>query len=61
MTDTTTKDPNPREIEVTPEMIDAGLAAMEPFAFTSFDGYDMPKALPEIFRAMLKAKASENG
>ena len=41
-------------IEVTPEMIEAGLAAMEPFAFTSMDGYDMEKALPAAFKAMAK-------
>jgi hypothetical protein len=46
--------------EVTPEMIEAGLAAIEPYAYTSFDGYDMMNALPAAFRAMLKARASEN-
>ena len=39
-------------LEVTDKMIDAGLAAIEPFAFTSMDGYDMLKALPAAFRAM---------
>jgi hypothetical protein len=43
-------------IEVTDEMIDAALAAIEPFALTSADGYDMLKALPAAFRAMSKKR-----
>ena len=43
------------EIEVTPEMIDAARAAMEPYAFTSMEGYDMERALPAAFRAMWAA------
>ena len=41
------------EIEVTPEMVEAGLAAMEPFRFTSFDGYEMLPALEAAFKAMI--------
>jgi hypothetical protein len=37
-------------------MIDAALAAIEPFALTSADGYDMLKALPAAFRAMSKKR-----
>lgn len=43
-------------IEVTDEMIDAGLAAIEPYVLTSMDGYDMLKALPAAFRAMSKKR-----
>jgi hypothetical protein len=46
---------NSPEIEVTPEMIEAALSAMEPYAFTSIEGYDMEKALPAAFRAMMTA------
>jgi hypothetical protein len=45
--------PEAEEIPVTDDMIDAGLAAIEPFAFTSMEGYDMGKVLPAAFRAML--------
>jgi hypothetical protein len=31
------------EIEVTPAMVEAAREAIEPFAFTSMDGYDMEK------------------
>ena len=41
------------EIEVTPEMIEAAYRAIEPYAFTSMEGYNMEKALPAAFRAML--------
>jgi hypothetical protein len=42
----------PDEIEVTSEMIEAGVEAMEPFSFTSMEGYDMERALRAAFRAM---------
>jgi hypothetical protein len=42
------------EIEVTPEMLDAGRDAMEEHAFTSMEGYDMEKALPAAFKAMIR-------
>jgi hypothetical protein len=42
------------EIDVTPEMIDAGRDAMEEYAFTSMEGYDMRRALPAAFKAMLR-------
>jgi hypothetical protein len=45
-------------IEITPEMIEAARAAIEPYAFTSMEGYDMEKALPAAFRAMLAAARS---
>lgn len=40
--------------EIQPELVEAGLKAIEPFAFTSMDGYDMPKALAAAFKAMTK-------
>ena len=46
--------PEAEEIEVTEEMIDAGLEAMEPFTFTSMEGYDMEPALAAAFKAMCK-------
>jgi hypothetical protein len=52
---TKSKAENSPEIEVTPEMIEAALAAIEPFAFTSMDGYDMERALPAAFKAMSEA------
>jgi hypothetical protein len=48
------------EVEVTPAMIEAALAAMEPFAFTSMEGYDMEKALAAAFRAMSEVAAKES-
>lgn len=53
----TRSDNSPRDfVEVTDEMMDAALAAIEPFALTSADGYDMLKALPAAFRAMSKKR-----
>lgn len=46
------KSENNPHIEVTPEMIEAALAAMEPYAFSSMEGYDMERALPAAFKAM---------
>jgi hypothetical protein len=46
------------EIEVTPEVIEAAWKAIEPFAFTSMEGYDMEKALPAAFKAMSGAARS---
>lgn len=46
------------EIKVTPEMIEAAREAIEPYAFTSMDGYDMERALPAAFRAMFAASRS---
>ena len=46
------------EIEVTSEMMDAARRAIEPFAFTSMEGYDMERALPAAFRAMSKVATS---
>jgi hypothetical protein len=44
------------DIPVTPEMVEAGLAAMEPYALTSIEGYDMERALPAAFMAMTKKR-----
>jgi hypothetical protein len=41
------------DIEVTPAMVEAAREAIEPFAFTSMDGYDMERALPAAFKAMI--------
>ncbi len=53
MTDTKKNDLNPDAVTITPEMIEAGRDAMEEHAFTSMEGYNMEKALPAAFRAML--------
>jgi hypothetical protein len=42
------------EIEVTSAMIDAGRDAMEPYAFTSMDGYELEPALAAAFKAMVR-------
>lgn len=46
------------EIKITPAMIEAARDAMEPYAFTSMEGYDMDKAIPAAFRAMMAAARS---
>jgi hypothetical protein len=34
-------------------VVEAAREAIEPFAYTSMDGFDMERALPAAFRAMI--------
>ena len=45
-------------VEVTEEMLDAGLEALEPFAYTipGSDGYDLIRGLPAAYMAMTKKR-----
>jgi len=44
---------SPNNVNVTPEMYEAGLMAMVPYTLTT-DGYDLEKALPAAFKAMIE-------
>lgn len=45
-----------KEIEVTPEMIEAAMEAIEDCRFTSMEGYDLLRAIPLVFKAMTKRR-----